>query len=46
MQGRTMCSLSADLGVLAEEYVPVTLKSRKCPKLVLSLDCAARVVLI
>jgi len=26
--------------------VPVTLKSRKCPKLVLSLDCATRDVLI
>ena len=41
-----MCNLSGELGVLAEEYVPVTLKSRKCPKLVLSLDCATWVVLI
>lgn len=41
-----MCNSSADLGVLAEEYVPVTLKSRKCPRLVLSLDGAPRAVLI
>ncbi len=41
-----MCNLSAELCVLAEEYVPVTLKSRKCPKLVLSLDGATWVVLI
>jgi len=41
-----MRNLSADRAVLAEEYVPVTLKSRKRPKLVLSLDGATRVVLI
>ncbi len=41
-----MCKLSADRGVLAEEYVPVTLKSRKCPKLVRSLVAATCVVLI
>jgi hypothetical protein len=41
-----MCNLSAEWGVLAEEYVPVTLKSRKCPKLVRSLVGATWLVLI